>query len=64
VWLKEAVEKGAELSAWIKSAWHETVAVIEDGSGNLTSRYVGVTVCVCGSDMLGKRSRSALGSRQ
>jgi hypothetical protein len=43
VWPKEAVEKGAELSAWIKSAWHETVAVIEDGSGNLTSRYVGAT---------------------
>jgi hypothetical protein len=43
VWPKDAVEKGAELSAWIKSAWHETVAVIEDGSGNLTSRYVGAT---------------------
>jgi hypothetical protein len=41
---KDAVEKGAELSAWIKSAWYETVSVIEDGSGNLTSSgYVGAT---------------------
>jgi hypothetical protein len=43
VWPKDAVEKGAELSAWIKSAWYETVAVIEDGSGHLTSGYVGAT---------------------
>jgi hypothetical protein len=43
VWPKDAVEKGAELSAWIKSAWYETVSVIEDGSGNLTSGYVGAT---------------------
>jgi hypothetical protein len=31
------------LSAWIKSAWHETVSVIEDGSGDLTSGYIGAT---------------------
>jgi hypothetical protein len=43
VWPKGAVEKGAELSAWIKSAWYETVSVIEDGSGNLISGYVGAT---------------------
>jgi hypothetical protein len=42
-WPKDAVEKEAELSAWIKSAWYETVSVIEDGSGNLTSGYVGAT---------------------
>jgi hypothetical protein len=42
-WPKDAVEKGAELSAWIKSAWYETVSVIEDGSGDLTSGYVGAT---------------------
>jgi hypothetical protein len=45
VWPKDAVEKGAELlSAWIKSAWYETVSVIEDGSGDLTSGYVGAPV--------------------
>jgi hypothetical protein len=43
VWPKDAVEKGAEPSAWIKSAWYETVSVIEDGSGNVTSGYVGAT---------------------
>jgi hypothetical protein len=42
-WPKDAVEKGAELSTWIKSAWYVTVSVIEDGSGDLTSGYVGAT---------------------
>jgi hypothetical protein len=43
---QETVEKGAQLSARIKSTWHETVSVVEDGSGDLASGYTCAASCV------------------